>query len=429
MNIALIAPSELFCDGSVVSEFKPLDDLVRLKLQQTRRYSPSDSLLQIAAATPRQHNLLHMDDQYQMVDPSVEVDIAALTVMTVNADRAYAIAASFRKRGVYVVMGGVHVTLCPEDAASHADTIITGDADIAWKAFLRDFQKKRPEKIYRGGAVDICVVPPPRISLLPREQFVRLRFQKEAYGLRTSVGCTRGCRFCSNCSKPGCQRLRKKTMRQIDLELRNIASSSDNYMIGLLDDNPFLDIAHITRVLERIKDLRVRWFGGADVSIAEHPRLLDLIRDSGNLAVVVGLESIDRQDLRWLAPWKSRRAGRYPEGICRMRDHGLSVMGSFLIGLDHDTPDSFQRYLDFFFETKMAEILLAVVTPYPGTPLREKFIREGRLDAHAPWSAYTGLNVLFRHPTMTKDQIYRGLHWFLSQLDRSEVREQVRGWQ
>lgn len=426
MKIALVAPGELFCEGHSDSEFKPLDDLIRPRSQLMRRYCPSDALLQLAAVTPKGHELLYLDDQYQTIVPTSDVDIAAITVLTINADRAYALADAYRRKGVHVVMGGTHASLCPEDVAPHADTVITGEADVLWKDFLRDFKKGVARDWYDGGYVDLRRVPPPRIDLLPRQHYRRVALNREVYSLRASVGCPRLCRFCSNCSKPGCNRLRKKSLRQIETELRQIASHSDDFALALIDDNPFIDIPHAKKVLERIAAMNVPWAGPADIDIADDPGLLRLIRKSNNRSLIMGLESIDERNLRWLAPWKARFVKSYLERLRIISDHGLNVVGSFLCGLEYDTADTFRRLFDFFLESPLSGALVAIITPYPGTPFREKLIHEKRLDDRAPWRAYTGGNLLFRHPTLTKEEISTNLLWFLEQLERPEVRERAR---
>ncbi len=416
MKIAFIAPFSLFCNEYDIAEYKPLEELIREKMKISKRYSPCDALLQIAADTPSGHELIYMDDQFGSIDTSAEVDIAAISVMTVNADRAYAIAAKFRKRGVHVAMGGIHATLCPEDAEKHCDTLFTGDADKTWKTFLDDFSKKRAKKIYHGGVVDIRKTPPPKIDLLPPKHYFHEALGREYYSLRTSVGCTRGCKFCSNWRKPGCSKVRKKALKQIYNELQLIKKQSKNFSIVLIDDNPFIDLPYIAKVLKIIKEMKIKWVSGADISITNHPKLLKLIKESGNNMLCFGLESIDVRNLKWLAPWKARYAETYKDRIKLLRDFGINAMGSFLFGLEHDTSDTLKRTVDFILEAGLTGVAMGIVTPYPGTNVREKLIKEGRLDMSRPWSDYTGFKLVFEHSTIKKEEMYKGLAWFYEQM-------------
>ena len=424
MKIGLITPFNLYRPNFRLSEDGRIDDFFKEKVRSSRAYSPSDSLLQLAALTPTGHEVFYMDDQFGSVNFDESLDLAAITVITPSADRAYEIAEEYKRRGVYVVMGGVHVSLCPEEASKHGDTIVVGDADNIWMSFLSDFRRGRAKKMYNGGMARIGNSPPPRIDLLPPEKFRRTLLQTELYSLRTSVGCTRRCKYCTNWEM-SCNKIRKKTLRQIKREIKHISARSQIFTLSLIDDNPFLDIKHITRVLHYFKDVGVRWIGPADISISDHPKLLKLIRESGCTYLCFGLESLNPENLKWLAPWKSKFVKSYKERIRILRDHGLNVMGSFMVGLERDTPETFQQDFDFFIETNLVTVGIAIITPLPGTSFRQRLIDEKRLDLNAPWSDYTGFNLLYTHPTLSKQEMYDGVLWFLKKCNMPEVQEHM----
>lgn len=426
MRIALVAPYSLFYQGSRLSEDDRIDEFVKTKGRLFKAYAPCDSLLQLAAFIPEEHELTYMDDQYGNVDTSANVDIAALSFMTVSADRAYEVAAEFRRRGVYVVMGGVHPTLCPDDAAKHADTVVVGDADDVWHRFLSDFESGRPEPLYDGACADLSKRPPPRFDVVPRKWYFRNAMQKEMYSIHTTLGCTRNCRFCSNRSKAGYNRLQKKDIGQIKKELKVVAAYSDDLYLSIMDDNLFLDVAHGKKVLNIIKDMDIEWYAPTDISVADDPKLLKLIKKSGCRMLALGLESVDERNLKWLAPWKAKQVGHYKEAIKRLRDEGINAMGSFMVGLEHDTISVFDEIFDFFIETKLAAIGLGIVTPYPGTELREKLLKEGRLNTDAPWGAYTCYDLLFEHPALSKKDIYDGLFRFYQRCGSPEIVEHMK---
>ncbi len=426
MKIAMIAPYSLFCPHSRQSEDERLDNFVRTRGVAFKAYSPCDSLLQLAAFTPDKHELIYMDDQYGNIDTNQQVDLAAISFMTANANRAYEIADEFRRKGVYVVMGGIHPTLCPKDAAEHADTIVIGDADDVWHQFLIDFENNSPKTLYDGGRADLAKRPPPRLNIVPNDWYFRKMMQTEMYSISTTLGCPRICKFCSNWRKPGYHRLQKKKIEQIKREIEQIASFSENYSFLIMDDNAFLDVNHGIKVLEIIKPLNIRWIAPTDISIADHPALLKLIRESGCKLLFLGLESLDEKNLKWLAPWKAGQVKNYREGIKRLREEGINAVGSFMIGLEHDTKSTFQEIFDFFIESKLAGAALAIMTPYPGTELRDKLIEQGRLNLDAPWEDYSCYNLLFKHPTLSKQDIYDGLFWFLKKCESPEVLEHLK---
>lgn len=426
MKIALVAPYSLFYPPSRMSDDDRINQYVKAKQTLFKAYAPCDSLLQLAALTPLKHELIYMDDQYGNVNSAENVDLAALSFMTVSADRAYEIADGFRRRGVHVVMGGVHPTFCPEDAAKHADTVVIGDADGVWKRFLLDFENKTPKAVYNGGCADLTKRPPPRFDIIPRKWFFRNAMQREMYSIHTTLGCTRACKFCSNWKKAGYNRLQKKTLRQIRRELERIASYSDNFYLSIMDDNLFMDVAHGRKVMEVIKEMNINWFAPTDISIAHDPSLLKLIRESGCKMLVFGLESLREENLKWLAPWKARQVVNYKDAIKKLRDAGINALGSFMVGLEYDTKAVFDEIFDFFIDTKLAGVGVGILTPYPGTDLRDRLIKENRLDLDAPWGSYTCYNLLFKHPILSKKDICDGLFGFYQKCETPEVAKHLK---
>ena len=426
MKIAFIAPYGLFVDSCRLSEDSRIDAFLKMRGPDAKAYSPCDSLLQLAALTPSEHEIFYMDDQYGNVDISADIDIAAISLVTSSADRGYEIADEFRSKGIHVVMGGIHTTLAPEDAKNHADTVITGDADHAWPQFLSDFMSGKSLPRYDGGCSDIKKLPPPKISLLTRDQYFRKSIQTEQYSIHCSSGCTRACKYCSNWMRPGCDKYQWKSLDQIEAELKQIVDYSDNFCLLISDDNLFLDVKYAKKVLELIRSYNISWFAPAEISIAKDDELLALIKDSGCLFLCIGFESLDERNLKWLAPWKAKQVKGYDSGIKRIREYGINVMGSFMIGMDYDTPSTFRNVFDFFMLNELSIATLAILTPFPGTLLRDKLIDENRLDLDAPWGDYTTYNLLFDHPNLSKEEIYDGVHWFMEKTSSPEVVEHIK---
>ncbi len=425
MRIALVNPNILHLPGTVLSDDAAIDALVKPGAVWFREFSPNDSLLALAALTPEDHELIYMDDQFGTIDLDAQVDLAAITTVTMNADRAYELAAAFRGRGVHVVMGGIHATMLPEEAALHADTVVTGDADLVWPEFLSDLECGRPNVRYDGGYADIKKSPPPRLSILEPKHYFRRCFGLEVYDLRTSAGCSRRCRFCANWMRQGCDRIHKKSLKQVEAELARIAAFAGPRLLSVSDDNLFLDPRYAAGVARLIRDYGFTWIGSGDVSVTKRPELMRLLEESRCRVLCFGLESLDAKNMRWLAPWKARQVPRYREAISVARDHGINVWGSFIAGLEHDDLDVFQRILDFFLTSNLSSVNVAILTPYPGTEVRQRLIDEGRLDTAAPWRKYTAFNLLFRHDRFSSEQVMRKLEWFLRRLAGPEIREHL----
>ena len=271
MRIALVNPNILSVSGIPLSDSPSLDALIKTLAREFREYSPNDSLLALAALTPPEHELLYMDDQYGSLDLDARIDLAAISAVTVNADRAYELAADFRKRGVHVAMGGIHATLLPGEVSKHVDTVFTGDADEVWPTFLKDLERGRPGKRYDGGCIPITRSPPPRLDVLSPGQYFRKAFGAEVYGIRTTSGCTRRCRFCSNRALPGGDRIHRKTLAQVEAELKAIASFSGHCLLAISDDNLFVDARYAASVLQLVRDYG---FSGDIILLSPMPHVL-----------------------------------------------------------------------------------------------------------------------------------------------------------
>ncbi len=416
MRIGLIFPYAIYRENYPICEDDAFSDYFTENLCLTRSGHPSDALIEIGTIVP-EHDYVYMDDQYGTIDINADIEIAALSVMTMSADRAYELADQFRKRGVHVIMGGVHPTLLPDEALKHADTVVVGDGEKTWVKFLKDFKKGKAKSRYDGGVRNVKKIPPPNLSLLDRSCYFRKQAGKEAYSIHISSGCVRKCRYCVSCSLLGGEQYQKKRLGQIEAELDNIQAFGNDYFLVVSDDNPFLDPKFAKKVLTVVKDRKLAWASVVDVSIADDSELLNLIRDSGCGFLCLGLESLDVDGLGKLSPWKARFVSTYRDRIKKIQDHGVAVSGSFMIGLENDTCDTLNQYFDFFMETEMSGISVVALTPFPGTAFRRELETSGRLHLQAPWSQYTGYNLLFDHPKIEKDELYRRLLWFYQQFD------------
>ena len=426
LKIALVSPYYLFLECFRLSEDAEINAFLAEKARFHRAYSPSDSLLQIAAITPPEHKLVYMDDQFANINTHADIDIAAFTVTTISAPRAYKLAQKFKKNGIYTIMGGVHPTFCPDEAKKFADTIVIGDADIAWRQFLKDFEKGKPKKVYEQGCVaDIKNLPKPKIGLLSKKWYYRKIFNKEAYTIFTTFGCNRFCKFCVNCLKPGYGKIHKKKLSQIEAEIQQVAAYSNNFIIIFCDDNCFIDLDHMSDIIKMLTRMKIRWVAPGDIAVANHPKVLKLIEKSDCALLCVGFESIKKENLKWVAPWKAKFIDTYKERIGIFRDYGINITGSFIAGFEHDTDSVFREIFDFSMESKLTTTVVGIATPYPGTPFRDDLIQKGLLNKKAGWDMYTGMNLLYKHPKIEKQKLYSELLWFLKEVEKPYVQNHL----
>lgn len=384
-------------------------------------YSPSLSLLTIAALTPADIQVEYTNEDFAPIDFDGGYGVVGITTMTPTAERAYRIADLFRQKGVYVVIGGVHASARPEEAALHADSVIVGEAEELWPRFLQDFREGEPLRIYRnptGHFSDLSRSNVPRYDLLRgRQSLLDPEYFYNFVPIQTSRGCPHDCEFCLVSGIYG-KRARKKTVGQVRREILAIKKHVPNRLVLFADDNLFVDRRSAVELLAEIEKLGIRWIGQSDVSIGEDDELLELLYRSGCLFLLIGLESLNAENLGEINPnrWKLRQLKNYERNIRNIQEHGVMVFGAFMFGFDHDHPTVFQDVVGFMDRNHLAG-QLTFVTPLPGTRMYNRLRQEERfLYAEPFWERCTFLDVIFKLKNMSKEQAEEGFLWAYQQI-------------
>jgi radical SAM superfamily enzyme YgiQ (UPF0313 family) len=384
-------------------------------------YSPPLSLLTIAGLTPAGIEVALVSEDFKEVDYAAAFDLVGITAMIQNAKRAYEIADGFRAQGTYVVIGGIHPTVLPEDTLRHADTVIVGEAEELWPRFLQDFENGEPQKIYRnppGHHVDLTKSPMPRYDLLnARNSLLDTQNFYNFIPVQASRGCPHACDFCLVSDIYG-KKGRRKTIEQVRAEVLAIKRHLPTRLIGFIDDNLFLDRRFGRELVEALVDLKVRWATQTDISIGADSELLELIRRSGCLFLFIGFESLDTVNLNGINrnKWKLRQLANYETYVRNIQEHGIMVFGAFITCLDHDDVGVFARTVDFMDRNHITG-QITVATPFPGTKMYERLKSEGRFLYPEPfWDHCSFFDVLFRLKRMTKEEAEEGLIWAYQQV-------------
>jgi radical SAM superfamily enzyme YgiQ (UPF0313 family) len=375
---------------------------------------PSLGLLTVAALTPP-----GCDVQYREVgevgreDPLEPFDLVGISSFTAQIGEAYELADRYRAMGVPVVLGGLHVSLMPDEAAAHADSIVLYGAEGAWPRLVEDFKRGSLQPRYEGLRAGVFERPHyavPRFDLLAGRPYNRVTVQ-------TSRGCPLNCEFCA-ASLRITSSYQQKPVDAAIAEIRAALAVRATPFLELADDNTFVNKKWGKAFLRAIAPLGIRWFTETDISIADDEELLNLLADSGCRQVLIGLESPDADGLDGLDPrnWKKARAGRYLDAIDRIQSRGISVNGCFIVGLDTHTPAVFEAVRDFVSRSGLLEVQVTVQTPFPNTPLYHRLAREGRLLEERPWDRCTLFDVTYRPKHMTVDELEGGLRWLFGQL-------------
>jgi radical SAM superfamily enzyme YgiQ (UPF0313 family) len=321
--------------------------------------------------------------------------LVAISALTASVEEAYCLGDKLRAAGLSTVIGGLHATVFPEEARGRCDAVVIGEGEPVWLDVLADAAAGELRPIYRAPRnYDLSQSPLPRFDLLGKIPPARLTLQ-------TQRGCPLACEFC------GASRLlggfREKPAALIERELAAIRTSAPGVPVELADDNTFAGSRDIDELCAILSRAQVRYFTEADWRIGARPALLRRLRDSGCVQVLTGIES---QVFRYpgmgekQAEWE-----RMLEAVVAIQEAGVAVNGCFIIGADGETRGSIDRLIEFILASPLAEVQLTLQTPFPGTPLWQRYRRQGRLLADRGWSHYTLFDVTYRPDRMSIEEL------------------------
>ncbi|MEA2709848.1 MAG: hypothetical protein QOF78_2449 [Phycisphaerales bacterium] len=381
---------------------------------------PSLGLLYLAAATPGvdRHELRYYEAEGDRKEPRevYDCDLVAISTFSAQVFEAYAIADRLRAAGVKVAMGGLHVTVRPDEAAQHCDYTIVGEGDNVWPAVVRAAEENAPPQKFDSKdfpPVDVSKLPVPRYDLLDHRPYNRFTVQ-------TSRGCPWRCDFCASTVMLS-RRYRKRPVEHVIHDIEAIKAFREHPFIEFADDNTFVDKAWGRELCRQLAPLNVKWFTETDITVADDDELLELMRDAGCRQVLIGLESPVQgaaalQGIEMRDNAKAKWAPRYLERVRKIQDHGITVNGCFILGLDGHGPEIFEQVLDFALEVPLFDVQITVLTPFPGTPLHDRLLKEGRILQPGRWDWCTMFDVNFLPTGMSPDELRQGMRWLTRRL-------------
>ena len=403
---------------------------------------PSLGLLTVASLTPPDVEVVYVEhDELPSEEDELELfDLVGISSFTARIDAAYRLADRYRAMGVPVVLGGLHVSLMPDEAQQHADAIVVDGAEGAWPQLVEDFKQGRMRKRYQGLRKDVFKPDnyvKPDFELLRDRPYNRVTVQ-------TSRGCPINCEFCAASLRITSSFQQKPVDLVID-ELRAATEVFEHPFVEFADDNTFINKKWGKALLREMAPLNLRWFTETDISVAEDPELLDLMAKAGCKQILIGLESPTKNGLLNLDPtnWKAKRFDNYLDAITRIQAAGITVNGTFVLGLDSHDASVFAELNDFIRTSNLIEVQLTVQTPFPGTPLYHRLKRDGRLLTDRYWDRCTLFDVNYVPAQMSVEELEEGFAWLASEvyndrefnrrkrhfmdLSKARVREQMQG--
>ncbi len=409
MKIGLIAMSGIrACDQELLRLGLTLPGFV--ERSKVIASLPSLGLLTLAGMTPDHHQLEYLEvpdfnQTLQDQPPPEHFDLVAISTFTAQIDEAYQLCQWYRDRNVKTVLGGLHATSVPGEARQFADAVVVGSGEIHWPQILDDVQNDCLKPLYDAGnqPFDLNQAPMPAFELLDIENYNRLTIQ-------TSRGCPHHCEFCAS-SVLLTDSYQQKPIEKVIAEINRIIEIWEHPFIEFADDNTFVNKAYWKQLLSLLPPKKMRWFTETDISVADDPELLTLMRQSGCAQVLVGLESPTQTHLNGVelkTNWKLKHAPDYISAIHKIQSHGISVNGCFVLGLDGQTESIFDEVFEFVKKSELHEVQITLQTPFPGTPLYERLLNQDRILEPGNGKKCTLFDLNFRPQPMTVEQLTQG---------------------
>jgi radical SAM superfamily enzyme YgiQ (UPF0313 family) len=338
---------------------------------------PNLGLPILAALSPPDVEISITDDLLTPIDLEKdlkEVDLVGITVLTKTALRAYEIADGYRKKGIPVVLGGIHPTALPEEAKEHADSVVMGEAEEVWPSLIEDFRIGNLKSFYRQERfTELSKIPRPRREILPRKGYFPLDV------IQATRGCPFRCEFCSVRKFFG-DTYRFRPISEVVEEMKTLR----HRLIMFNDDNIIGNPFYSKELLKALIPLKKKWIGQASLSGLRDAENVALLAKSGCIGLLIGFESLSKSNLIQSQKYQNDPT-EYREVIHTLHRFGISIWGSFIFGFDEDDPSIFEETVAFAIQTKLFSVVFALLTPYPETAFYQRVKEEGRLVQDQWW--------------------------------------------
>jgi radical SAM superfamily enzyme YgiQ (UPF0313 family) len=375
---------------------------------------PPLSLAYVAAATPSDWQIKILDENFDIFTFE-EADLVGITAFTSNINRAYEIARIYRERGIKVVMGGIHVSMLPDEALKYADSVVIGEAEGIWGQVISDFENDHLAPKYEGQRIDL-----EKRNIRPRRDL-----QHPGYlwtSVQTSRGCPFSCSFCSVTKYLG-KEYRQRSDQDVLEELKNIKGKYitfvDDNLIGYTSDSR----ERARRLFQGMVDLKLskQWWMQTSLNAADDEGLIELAARAGCMFVFIGFETIDKATLKDMRKGVNLRIGveNYKKAVRTFHRHGIGVLGAFIIGNDYESDAYYKKLSDFLVNSGIDIFQVSILTPLPGTELMTQ-VQDAKRSIYQEfpqdWEKYRFSYVVHNPAGVEAETIYIGDNYLKNRL-------------
>ena len=370
-------------------QMRPMDTELK------NRMAPSLGLLTIAAMFENEHKVIITNENVEPIDFEEDVDVVGITVTVDVMPRAVEIAKEYRRRGIPVVAGGIHITACPDCRAF--DAVSVGIAEKTWPDIIKDLEKGKLKKIYGcSGEITGKDIVRPAYHLIDKSKYLYSNV------ISTSRGCPFQCDFCYN----SCGGYKNFYInRPVEDVIGDIKAIHKKHVM-FIDDNFIGNPQWTLEFVRAIKPLKLKWNAAVSANIADMPKLLDEMAESGCQSLFIGFESLNEKALTNVHKGQNL-GGKYERLVEALHSRGIMINASFVFGLDEDDISTFGTTVEWIIKHKIETVTSHILTPYPGTELYKRFLETGRI-RDEDLSHYNTAHVVFEPAKMTAEELYEG---------------------
>lgn len=357
---------------------------------------PTLNARQLAAITPKKHNVTVLNERYSKIDFEKNYDIVNINYTISTTPRAYEIAKEFRKRGITVVLSGFQASALPEEAKKYADSVLIGKGELNWLKLLEDFENKKLKPYYKPIKYDKSTSIPPTNIDIP------------GFVITGAIEATRGCPYrCEFCPESNIASGSEFYTRPVDDVIKEIKSIPQKTLL-FYDASLTINPSYTKDLFNKMKGLNKKFFcnGNSNV-LANDKEFVKLSKDAGCVSWLIGFESISQNTINSIGKY-TNKIEEYLQAVNNIHKNGMVVIGEFMFGFDTDTTDVFDETLKMIKELHIDIADFCILTPFPGTPLYNMLEKEGRI-LTKDWSKYNLKTVVFKPKNMTPEELRQGI--------------------